>query len=176
MGSVTLLIVMTGCSTSTAGSALPASTSFTTALASGPRTFNLTGLDPCVLIPLARRLEFGLNAPQDRSTVDGQPFCGLASSTAPSVGVFLNYRKSAQNIVTRVREKIVQTVIIEGFMIPLLSNPEGSQCEGFIETGPSQYLSVATQGYGKYPIPELCKGVQPLLKIAIDTLKTLQPS
>ncbi len=75
-----------------------------------------------------------------------------------------------------IRNKIVKSVTIDGFIIPLLSNPGGSQCEGFVQTGPSQYMSVAANGYGKFPVPVLCKDVQPLLKIAIDTLAKLQPS
>lgn len=168
--------LVVGCSSSIAGSALPTTTSSTTALASGPRTFNLTGVDPCALIPPANRPELGLDQPQDRSTTDGQPFCGIPSSTGPTAAVFVDFRKSAQDTVAPIQNKIVKSITIDGFIIPLLSNPGGSQCEGFVQTGPSQYMSVATNGYGKFPVPELCKDVQPLLKIAIDTLKALQPS
>lgn len=65
---------------------------------------------------------------------------------------------------------------IAGFVIPLLSVPGASQCEGFVQTGQSQYMSVAANGFGKFSDGELCKVVQPLLKVAIDTLKALQPS
>lgn len=176
---LTVILLMAGCSSSTSGRPVPQATTETNAemtVASGPRSFNLSGVDPCLLIPSAQRLKFGLTVPEMRSKTEDETVCGLTSSTDPTVGIFLNLRKSAQDTVAPVRAKIVESVTIDGFLVPLLSNPGGSQCEGFVQTGPSQYMSVATNGYGQFPVPELCKAVQPLLKIAIDTLTTLQPS
>lgn len=169
-----------GCSGSTAGRAVPSDSQSqpapTSAVASGPRSFNLSGVDPCALIPPARRLEFGLNQPQDNSPTDGQPSCVLPSSVGLFAGVFLDFRQSAQATVSPVRMYIFETVVIQGFRIPLVARPGLSSCEGFIQTGLSQYLSVSANGLGKTPDRVLCSRVQPLLKIAIATLEKLQPS
>lgn len=167
--------LVTGCSVSTAGRAIP-STSVVT-VASGPRTFDLTKVNPCAIIPATRRLEFGLNRPpQDNPPTDGQPYCSFASSTGPGAGVFFDLRKSAQDTVAQVQTYIRYTVLIEGFKVPFVARPGVSQCEGFVQTGPSQYMSVGMNGLGKVPELELCKRAEPLVKIAIDTLDKLQPS
>lgn len=174
--------LVAGCAASTAGRAVPASSSVGSTssaaplVAAGPRTFNLTGVDPCALIPQGRRLEFGLNQPEMHSTSQGQPFCSLPSSIGPFAAVFFDFRKSAQETVEPVRKNVFQTVNIEGFKIPLVAVPKVSQCEGYVQTSSSQYMSVSVNGLGKIPDLELCKRVQPLLKIAINTLKALQPS
>ncbi len=170
--------LVAGCSGSTAGHAVPSESQSAAAsvVASGPRSFNLTGVDPCALIPPARRLEFGLNQPQNNSPTDGQPSCVLPSSVGLFAGIFFDFRQSAQATVSPVRVYIFATVIIDGFKIPLVARPGLSSCEGFVQTGSSQYLSVSANGLGKTSDRDLCNRVQPLLKIAISTLKQLQPS
>lgn len=89
--------------------------------------------------------------------------------------MFFDFRKNVQTAVGR-SPNIIKTVIVDGFKIPLVATPRSSQCEGFVATGSSQYMSVALNGVGHFSLEELCKRVQPLLKIAIDTLTKLQPS
>ncbi len=170
-------LLVAGCQTSTAGTAVPlSSSSVPVVVASGPRTFNLATLDPCAIIPQARRPAFGLDAPEIHSKSEGEPYCTLPSSVGPPAAVFFDFRKSAQDTVAPVQKYIKDTITINGFEIPLVSRPGVSQCEGFVQTGPSQYMSVALNGLGKVTDSELCKRVQPLLRIAIDTLEQLQPS
>ncbi len=144
-------------------------------VASAPRTFDLTGVDPCSLIPPDRRPEFGLDQPQSRTSIDGQPTCTVPATKEPTLGVFFDLRKGVQAAVGQ-SPNIMKTVTIDGFKIPLGAAPRSSQCEGFVATAPSQYMSVALNGIGHFSLEELCKRVQPLLKIAIDTLTKLQPS
>ncbi len=179
VGLVLACLLTAGCTTTTSGrpatsTSGPASTSAST-VASAPRSFDLTGVDPCSLIPPDRRPEFGLDQPQSREAFGGQPACTVPATKEPTLGVFFDLRKSVQTAVGR-SPNIMKTVTIDGFKIPLVAQPRSSQCQGFVQSGPTQYFAVALNGIGDFSLEELCKRVQPLLKIAIDTLTKLQPS
>lgn len=169
-----------GCSTSTSGTGTtPARTAPTTTAPAKPnlsrvRTFNLSTVDPCVLLTSVQRTELGANLPASPSGKVSRPTCNFTSRTATSYAVFLTLNANATDTVGAVSEKVSKVVDIDGFRVAIISI-KGQGCSAFVNTGDTEYLSVQANGTGRVPDDLLCQQVQPATQMVLANLTALQP-
>jgi len=163
------LAALVGCSSSTAGEALPTDTGNTTTSttrstgSSVPRTSEspVAQIDPCLLLSDSERAQLGLGVGEPEK-IGRSKLCQWQQSGVWTVGIGIKpdlaFKDADLRGATPIRVDIGRH---EAYRVENADN--GKACEIFVVTGPSSFAQV-TVAYGT-DIPKACEKALPVAKI-----------
>ena len=143
-----------------------------------PRSFDLTGVNPCELLPPARRREFGLDRPPQGPDQDKERrYCVFLSTQGPSVGIFLDTGANAALKLTQASQDgpPLDRFTVNGFLVTSVKSFDNAGCIAVIDTGDDQNLRVQYIGQLEAPRAEICARLREFVPPVLDTLQKLQP-
>ena len=166
-------------------SAAPSSTLFTgyppttVMLPPRPRSFDLTTVDPCALMPPERRNGFGLDQPPIGPTRDGNYIqCSISSSRGAGLGIFLDTGRGAASKLTRAstRGPVLDRFMVNGFLVTSVAGGNPASCIGVADTGDGQTLEVQViASVFDRERPRPCELVRQRMPVIMDSLAAMQP-
>ena len=143
-----------------------------------PRSFDLTGVNPCELLPPARRREFGLDRPpqgpdQDKDFRD----CVFLSTEGPSVGIFLDTRATAAVKLTQASQDgpPMDRFTVNGFLVTSVKSFDNAGCIAVIDTSDKESLNIQYIGKWEAPRTEICAKLREFVPPILNTLQKMQP-
>ena len=166
-------------------SAAPSSTLFTgyppttVVLPPRPRSFDLTTVDPCALMPPERRAEFGLDQPPVGPERDGQyNECGIFSAQGPGLSISLDTGRGAASKLSRAstRGPVLDRFMVNGFLVTSVAGGDPDSCIGVVDTGDGQSLDIQViNSVFERGRPRPCELVRQRMPVIMDSLAAMQP-
>lgn len=189
VGVLSAVVVLSGCSSSTAGepapvpaspvatsSARPATTADGNALPTRVRTFDVAGLNPCTLVTTAQLAAIGVNQPPQGPDADtpevGSTQCAfIVSDPITGCGVSANTARNAASIAASADRATVETV---GGVGAVVVDGQGTGCTYVLDTSDTTTIEAgATSRRSTAAID--CPKARALADATAATLTALQP-
>ena len=144
-----------------------------------PRSFDLTGVNPCELLSPARRRELGLDRPPYGPTRKGPDYvyCSISSSEVTGLGIFLDTGATAALKLTQASQDgpPLDRFTVNGFLVTSVKSYDNAGCIAVIDTGNGQNLRVSYIGKWEAPRAEICAKLREFVPPILDTLQKMQP-
>ena len=143
-----------------------------------PRSFDLTMVDPCALMPPERRAEFGLDRPPVGPERDGKYIdCSISSARGPGLSISLDTGRGAAMKLTdaSTRGPVLDRFMVNGFLVTSVAGGDPDSCIGVVDASDGQSLDVQViNSVFERGRPRPCDLVRQWMPVIIDTLAAMQ--